>query len=93
MKTPLTDKDGEVRELTDDDVSRMRPLKEALPEALQRSIGQRGHQRRPAKVKTSIRLSPEVVEHFRAEGHGWQSRIDQALKQYIQEHGEGKSRP
>lgn len=27
----------------------------------------------------SIRLSPEVVAHFKAKGKGWQTRIDEAL--------------
>jgi uncharacterized protein (DUF4415 family) len=27
-----------------------------------------------------IRLSPEVVRHFKAKGPGWQSRIDDALR-------------
>ena len=87
MKKRLTDEDGEVRELTDDEVTRMRPLSKALPANLQRTIGQRGKQRTPTKIKTSIRLSQEVIEHFKAEGDGWQRRIDHVLKQYIQEHG------
>ncbi|MGM0543135.1 MAG: BrnA antitoxin family protein [Pseudomonadota bacterium] len=89
MKTRLTDKNGEVRELTDADVKHMRPMSEVLPTNLQRTIGQRGTQQAPTKVKTSIRLSREVVEHFKEEGDGWQGRIDQALKQYIREHGHG----
>lgn len=32
------------------------------------------------KVSTTIRLSPEVVEYFKAGGPGWQSRIDEALR-------------
>lgn len=71
------------------EVKRMRPMVEALPANLQRNLGQRGKQQSPTKVKTSIRLSEEVVEHFKAEGEGWQRRIDQALKQYIREHGQG----
>lgn len=35
------------------------------------------------KVSTTLRLSPEVVEHFRASGPGWQTRIDQALKRIV----------
>ncbi|MDN3560868.1 BrnA antitoxin family protein [Vreelandella neptunia] len=87
MKTRLTNKDGEVRELTDRDVEQMKPMSGVLPANLQRTIGQRGRQQTPTKVKTSIRLSPEVIEHFKAQGDGWQRRIDQALKAYIQEHG------
>ena len=89
MKTRLTNKDGEVRELTDADVKQMRPMVDVLPVTLQRTIGKRGRQQAPTKVKTSIRLSPEVIEHFKAEGEGWQRRIDQALKTYIREHERG----
>jgi uncharacterized protein (DUF4415 family) len=37
------------------------------------------------KVPVSIRLSPEVVEHFRKSGRGWQARIDHILKQHVQD--------
>lgn len=32
------------------------------------------------KVSTTIRLSPEVIEFFKKDGPGWQSRIDDALR-------------
>lgn len=35
------------------------------------------------KVSTTLRLSPEVLKHFRASGPGWQTRIDQALKRLV----------
>lgn len=35
------------------------------------------------KVSTTIRLSPEVIETFKATGNGWQTRIDLALKDWI----------
>ena len=38
------------------------------------------------KVSTTIRLSPEVIDHFRAGGRGWQTRIDQALLDWIKRH-------
>jgi uncharacterized protein (DUF4415 family) len=45
--------------------------------------------RPPAEVtkeRISIRLSPEVVERFKADGPGWQTRIDAALKEWIAAH-------
>jgi len=33
-----------------------------------------------------IRLSREVIEHFKSEGKGWQTRIDVALRQHIVKH-------
>jgi uncharacterized protein (DUF4415 family) len=38
------------------------------------------------KVRVGIRLSSEVIDHFKASGDGWQTRIDAALRQYIAEH-------
>ena len=38
------------------------------------------------KVVTTIRLSPEVVQAFRAAGDGWQTRIDAALKDWLRTH-------
>ena len=42
---------------------------------------QRGRPRSATpKVSTTIRLSPDVLEHFRAGGPGWQTRIDETLR-------------
>ena|SRR5438128_11698244 len=42
-----------------------------------------------AKVQQSLRLSPEVIEHFRAGGPGWQARIDEVLRKHVGEEGAG----
>lgn len=36
-----------------------------------------------AKVQQSLRLSPEVLDHFRSTGPGWQARIDRVLLDHI----------
>ncbi|MGC3874887.1 BrnA antitoxin family protein [Halomonas sp. GXIMD04776] len=38
------------------------------------------------KQRVTIRLDSEIVESFKSQGAGWQSRINQALKEYLQEH-------
>ncbi|MXW45607.1 MAG: BrnA antitoxin family protein [Gammaproteobacteria bacterium] len=38
------------------------------------------------KVSTTIRLSQDVIDHFKAGGRGWQTRIDAALREWIGEH-------
>jgi len=38
------------------------------------------------KRSISIRLSDEVIESFKADGPGWQTRIDEVLKDYVQKH-------
>ncbi|MBM3349362.1 MAG: BrnA antitoxin family protein [Betaproteobacteria bacterium] len=82
----LTNKDGEVRELTAEDISSFKSAKAALPASLAKKIGVRGAQKAPKKIVTTIRLSPDVLEKFKATGEGWQTRIDASLRQFISEH-------
>ena len=84
-RLPVTDEDGKVGDLSDVDMSLFRPAREVLPPALQKTLGMRmrGPQKTPQKVSTTIRLSPEVVEAFRAGGEGWQTRIEAALKDWL----------
>jgi uncharacterized protein (DUF4415 family) len=32
------------------------------------------------KEKVTLRLSPDVLAHYRAQGPGWQTRIDETLR-------------
>jgi uncharacterized protein (DUF4415 family) len=59
---------------------------EALPEGLQRKL--RGRPRAAVtKQRTTLRLSREVLEQFRATGPGWQTRIDIALMDWLEGRG------
>lgn len=40
----------------------------------------RGRQRAPTKVLTTIRLDADVIAFFRAQGHGYQTRINDVLR-------------
>jgi len=82
---PLIDNDGEVREITAEDVALFKPFS-ALPAEEQKvllKLRRRGPQKTPKKVPISIRLSPDVAEGLRATGSGWQSRADQALRKWL----------
>lgn len=52
-----------------------------------RRPGQRGPQKRPTKVAVTVRYSPEVVDYFKATGEGWQTRMNDALREYVKQHG------
>ena len=86
-RLPLTNKSGEVRELTEEDFKNARPFS-ALPSSLQAKLARpaRGPQKAPVKERITIRLSPEVVAPFRATGDGWQTRLDAALKDWLKTH-------
>lgn len=49
-----------------------------------RRPGQRGPGRKARKVLLSVRYSPEVVEYFKSTGEGWQTRMDEALKEWVE---------
>jgi uncharacterized protein (DUF4415 family) len=92
LPEPLIDEDGEVREITSEDVALFKPFS-ALPEAEQKmlkSLRRRGPQRTPRKVPISIRLSPDVAAGLRATGNGWQRRADEALRSWLIEKTKGQ---
>lgn len=77
---------------TAEDLDRAQPAREVLsqlfsPERVQSLLTPRGRPKADVtKVRVGIRLSPEVIEHFKTSGDGWQTRIDAALRQFIAEH-------
>jgi uncharacterized protein (DUF4415 family) len=89
-RLPLTDEDGEVRELDEEDFKQAVPFS-ALQESLRAKLSaiQRGAQKAPTKDRITIRLSHNVVERFRATGAGWQTRVDAALQDWLKTHTPG----
>ena len=90
---PLTNRDGEVRELTHTDFRAMRPASEVLSPKLweliqehKKTIGQRGPQKAPTKIPVTVRYSPEVISYFKNTGRGWQTKMDDALREWIKKH-------
>lgn len=47
----------------------------------------RGKQKAPTKAQVTLRLDRDIVDHFRATGEGWQSRINAALREAVGERG------
>lgn len=57
-----------------------------LPPTLQSKLARRGRgaQIAPTKTRITIRLSQQVVDSFRATGDGWQTRMDAALQEWLE---------
>jgi uncharacterized protein (DUF4415 family) len=66
-------------EWTKADFAKAVPFDELLPK-LRKG---RGPNKAPTKKQVTLRLSPVVLEHFKAKGKGWQSRIDEALVKIV----------
>jgi uncharacterized protein (DUF4415 family) len=85
-RKPLTNEAGEVRELTAADFRRMRPAREVLPKlvgarAAAELLRPRGRPpKENPKAQVTLRLDAHVLNHFKATGPGWQTRINAALK-------------
>jgi uncharacterized protein (DUF4415 family) len=76
--------DDDNPEWTKADFAKAKPPEDVLPPHLLAQFKKtRGQQKTPTKVAVSIRLSPEVISHFKAKGPGWQSRIDDALRKMV----------
>ncbi len=85
--------DPDTFELNDVEFQRMRPATEVLPEIFGTTIAaemlkpKAGRPRKGnPKVFTGIRLDVEVVDAFKATGKGWQTRINDALKDWLKTH-------
>lgn len=62
--------------------------KDGWPEKFAKAAVRRG--RPPVaepKISTTIRLSRDVIDYFKAGGRGWQTRIDDALREWIERNG------
>ena len=84
-RSPLTDKEGEVRELTREDFRGMRPVREAMPELIEAMAEFRRKLGRPRaeapKVHIGFRLASDVVASIKASGPGYNARVEQALRE------------
>ncbi len=66
------------------DFRRARPLAEVLPEVIDAAKRARGRPKlaRP-KAHITLRLDADIVDAFKAEGPGWQTRINDALARAV----------
>jgi uncharacterized protein (DUF4415 family) len=53
-------------------------------EFMRRARGERGPQVAPVKQRVGLRLDADVLARFRGTGRGWQGRINDILKQHLQ---------
>jgi uncharacterized protein (DUF4415 family) len=86
-RSPLIGADGEVRELDEFDFAGARPAAEVLPEifppeVVAEMLKPRGRPRAlRLKAHVNLRLDADVLEYFKAQGKGYQTRINSVLRE------------
>jgi len=86
------DEVSDPHESTDEELAQARPMSEALPDlhaALVAEIERRKAGRPKAEVRKrtiSLRVDPAVLDAFKATGPGWQTRMNEALREWVERH-------
>ena len=87
--------DPDTFDLDDEWFAGAKPFHEAVPHILERYRRSRGKQKEPTKTAIHIRLDADIVAWFKNvdEGEGgYQTRINQALREYIAHQDTGTNR-
>ena len=74
--------DPDAPEATEQQLAQAKPFSEAFPalaDAMRKNVGGRPKLENP-KVAVSLRLDQEILACFKASGPGWQTRMNDALR-------------
>jgi uncharacterized protein (DUF4415 family) len=82
-------------EWTREDFRKARPALEVIAEVfgaeaaetIRRGRGRPQKAEKEKKVSQTLRLDPDVLEAYRHEGSGWQTRINDVLREHMPKHG------
>ncbi|MGC9396040.1 MAG: BrnA antitoxin family protein [Anaerolineae bacterium] len=82
IKESLTDWER-LDALEDEDID-LSDIPEITPEMFAKAVVRRGLQPPPGKQQVTIRLDDDVLAWFRAQGRGYQTRINSLLRAYME---------
>ena len=75
-----------VRQLTDANLVRDGDAPEWTPEMFARAVARKGLKPVPRKALLSLRIDVDVIDWFKAQGVGYQSRMNALLRAYMEAH-------
>ena len=75
--------------LTDEQID-LSDCPEITPEMFAKAIVRRGLKPTPKKVQITLRIDNDVVEWFKGQGRGYQSRINALLRAYMEAHNQAQ---
>jgi len=74
-----------LRKMRDDDID-FSDIPEVTPEMFARAVVRRGLKPAEPKKPVTLRLDSDVLDWFRAQGKGYQTRINTLLREYMKAH-------
>ena len=74
-----------VSNMRDEDID-FSDLPEVTPEMFANAIVRRGWEPLPAKQQITLRIDRDVINFFREQGQGYQTKINQLLRAYMDAH-------
>lgn len=75
-----------VRQLIDANIVRDGDAPEWTPEMFARAVARKGLKPVPRKALLSLRIDVDVIDWFKAQGVGYQSRMNALLRAYMEAH-------
>ena len=75
-----------VRKTIDSSIVRSADAAEWTPEMFARAVARKGLKPVPKKALLSLRIDSDVIEWFRKQGAGYQSRMNALLRAYMEAH-------
>lgn len=75
-----------LRTLSDASVVRDGEAPEWTPEMFGRAVARKGLKPAPRKALLSLRIDSDVIDWFRSQGAGYQSRMNALLRAYMEAH-------
>jgi uncharacterized protein (DUF4415 family) len=87
---PTTEEDAAITAAAESDPD-ARPLSDEEWEAVKPTLRRgRPPAQRPLKVPTTIRFDADVLAALKAGGPGWQTRVNDAMREWLKNHPEGR---
>lgn len=71
--------------MQDEDID-LSDIPEVTPEMFARAVVRHGLRHPPAKEQVTLRIDGDVLEWFRAQGRGYQTKINALLRAYMEAH-------
>jgi uncharacterized protein (DUF4415 family) len=85
----IADAPGEDRPLTHEEEEHRKNavVSHSLPELREKlTARRRGAQKAPTKIPTTIRFDADVLAELKASGRGWQTRVNDAVREWLKTH-------